>query len=265
MPAYSAPIGAPIWFDVMSSDAPRAVEFYQALFGWEVEAPPREEFGGYQNFTKNGKRVAGISPAMAEMGPPDIWSIYLHTADAAATAKEIEAAGGTVMVPPMPVGDEGTMLVASDTAGAVIGFWQPAQHVGFTEWGEHGVPYWFECHSKDYAKSLEFYTAVDGVRFEEVGTGGDPDAIGPDAYSQGFVGDTACLGVMDSVKIFPPEVPSFWQVYVCVDDVKATVAQVESLGGKVLMGGEETPYGTLASVTDPMGAVFALGPPPAGM
>ncbi|BBY60131.1 hypothetical protein MSAR_32670 [Mycolicibacterium sarraceniae] len=36
-----------------------------------------------------------------------------------------------------------------DVAGAVIGFWQPGTHPGFTEWGQHGTPYWFECQSKD--------------------------------------------------------------------------------------------------------------------
>ena len=31
------------------------------------------------------------------------------------------------------------------------------------------------------------------------------------------------------------------------------------------MGPEVTPYGTLATVTDPLGAAFSLGHPPAGM
>ena len=48
-------------------------------------------------------------------------------------------------------------------------------------------------------------------------------------------------------------------------NVAATVAQVESLGGTVLMPAEDTPYGTLATVTDPFGAAFSLGHPPAGM
>ncbi len=39
MTEYSAPVGAPIWFDLMSSDPARAAEFYGGLFGWEVEAP----------------------------------------------------------------------------------------------------------------------------------------------------------------------------------------------------------------------------------
>ncbi|HEX5143572.1 MAG TPA: VOC family protein [Mycobacterium sp.] len=266
MPEYSAPVGAPIWFDLMSSDPAGAADFYHAIFGWDVEEP-REEFGGYRNFTKNGRTVAGLMPWVQEAGgPPNVWTVYLHTEDAAVTAKLIETAGGSVMVPPMAVGEEGTMLVGVDTAGAVIGFWQPNAHHGFTQLGEHGTPYWFECQSKDYPKSLTFYPEVIGARIEEIGSG---DAGGggfaPEHYGQVFIGDTSYSGIMDSAKLSPPEVPSYWQVYVCVDDVDATVAQVESLGGKVLMPGEVTPYGTLASVTDPFGAVFSLGHPPAGM
>ncbi|MGC5255602.1 VOC family protein [Gordonia sp. DT218] len=266
MSDYSAPVGAPIWFDLMSSDPAKAVEFYGALFGWDVEGPPREEFGGYQNFTKNGKRVAGLSPYMAEAGgPANVWSMYLRTDDPAATGKAIEEAGGSVMFPPMDVGDEGTMMVATDTAGAAIGFWKPNQHHGFSQWGDHGTPYWFESHSKEYAKSIEFYTAVLGARIEEVGTGGDPDAVGPDHYGQMFIGESSYSGIMDAAKIHPAEVPSFWQVYITVDDVATSVSQVESLGGTVLMPGEVTPYGTLAALTDPMGAIISLGHPPAGM
>ncbi|MCH5645218.1 VOC family protein [Gordonia sp. ABSL49_1] len=264
MAEYSAPLGAPIWFDLMSSEPDKAAEFYGALFGWEAE-DANPDFGGYRNFVKNGHRVAGMGPVMDPNGPSDVWSVYLHTDDPDATVKAVEAAGGSIMVPPMDVGDMGTMMVAVDTAGAVIGFWKPNTHPGFVEWGEHGTPYWFECQSKDYAKSLEFYRSAIGARIEEIGTGGDPDAIGPDHYGQVFVGENSYSGIMDSVKLFPPEVPSFWQVYVCVDDVAATVKQAEGLGAGVLMAGEETPYGTLAALTDPFGAVFCLGHPPAGM
>lgn len=265
MAEYSAPVGAPIWFDLMSSDPTKAAAFYGELFGWETE-PPREEFGGYQNFTKNRKRVAGLSPYMQEAGgPADVWSIYLHTTDAEATARAVEAAGGTIMVPPMAVGDEGTMLVGVDPAGGVIGFWQPGTHVGYTEHGDHGTPYWFEEHTKDYAKSVAFYAGVVGARIEEVGTGGDPNAVGPDHYGQMFIGDMSYSGIMDAAKLHPAEVPSFWQVYITVDDVDASVKHAQELGGTALMPGEVTPYGTLAVITDPLGAVIALGHPPNGM
>ncbi|MCK5754243.1 MAG: VOC family protein, partial [Mycobacterium sp.] len=63
MSDYSAPIGAPIWFDLMSSDPDKAAEFYGAIFGWEAEAA-NPDFAGYRNFLKNGKRVAGCGPVM---------------------------------------------------------------------------------------------------------------------------------------------------------------------------------------------------------
>lgn len=266
MTDYSAPVGGPIWIDLMSSNPAKAAEFYREIFGWEVEAP-RAEFGGYQNFTLNGKRIAGLSPYMEEAGgPSDVWSVYLRTDDPEATAKNVEAAGGSVVVPPMPVGDEGTMMVTADASGAVIGFWKPNQHTGFAEWGVHGAPYWFELATRDYPKSLVFYEEVVGARSETVidNTGQEVAPGGPLRYSQLFFGDTSYAGVMDATGLFG-DAPSFWQVYITVDDVAATVEKVRDLGGEVVMPGEDTPYGTLAVVKDPFGGLICLGHPPAGM
>ena len=51
-------------------------------------------------------------------GNPDVWSVYLATDDAQATADAAVANGGQVYVPPMPVGDLGTMLLLADAGGA---------------------------------------------------------------------------------------------------------------------------------------------------
>ncbi len=137
-----------------------------------------------------------------------------------------------MLFPPMAVGTEGTMLLVADPAGAAIGFWQPADHVGFTTWGEHGAPYWFESQSKDYDASVAFYTAVAGASPLEVGTGGADGGQGPERYSQLMFGEMGYAGIMDATKVFPPEVPSFWQIYVTVDDVAAATAKVAELGGR---------------------------------
>ena len=82
MPARdTAPIGAPCWVDLMTSDAERSKSFYGQLFGWTAE-DPNEEFGGYFNFTKDGIRVAGCMTSDAESPVTDIWSVYLATDDA---------------------------------------------------------------------------------------------------------------------------------------------------------------------------------------
>lgn len=114
---------------------------------------------------------------------------------------------------------------------------------------------------------MAFYRTVLGARIEEIGTGGaPPDAVGPERYGQVFVGESAYSGIMDAAKLFPAEVPSFWQVYITVDDVAATVKQAEALGAEILMPGEETPWGgTLAVLRDPLGALICLGHPPESM
>ena len=53
-----APIGAPCWVDLFTSDPDRSRAFYGELFGWTSEEP-NAEFGGYFNFSKDGIPVAG--------------------------------------------------------------------------------------------------------------------------------------------------------------------------------------------------------------
>ena len=75
MPAReAAPIGAPCWVDLMTSDTDRSREFYCELFGWAAEEPA-EEFGGYFNFTKDGVLVAGCMASQDGAGAPDISEI----------------------------------------------------------------------------------------------------------------------------------------------------------------------------------------------
>lgn len=256
MADYSAPDGAPIWFDLTSSDPERAVEFYGALFGWEAKAP-NPEFAGYRDFTLDGDPIAGLAPHLPEAGgPANVWNVYLRTDDAQATAARIVAFGGEEVFPPMVVGDLGVLGYARDSAGAAVGYWQSGDHPGFRAWGVHGAPYWFECHSRDRAQALGFYRDVFGARPEPV-----PGA--PGGYTQLFYGDTAYAGLMDANALpLPGEVPTSWSVYLYADDVAATAARALELGGSIVRGAERTPYGTLATVTDPMGAVFSLGHAP---
>jgi predicted enzyme related to lactoylglutathione lyase len=52
-------------------------------------------------------------------------------------------------------------------------------------------------------------------------------------------------------------------VYWEVDDIDAGVGAVTRLGGSEVAAPEHTPYGRLATVTDPAGAVFRLHAPAA--
>src|SRR5215510_13273807 len=81
MPARdTAPVGAPCWVDLMTSDTQRSRAFYSRLLGWEAEEPA-PEFGGYFNFTLRAVRVAGCMESQPDAPGPDVWSVYLASAD----------------------------------------------------------------------------------------------------------------------------------------------------------------------------------------
>ncbi len=155
----SAPIGAPCWVDLFTSDPDRSRAFYGELFGWTSEEAG-EEYGGYINFSKDSQGVAGCMKNDGASAMPDVWSIYLAVDDAVKTAEAAEANGGQVIAPAMQVMELGSMAVVTDAGGAAIGAWQPGLHKGFDVYGGPGTPTWFELHTRDYAATVDFYKAV---------------------------------------------------------------------------------------------------------
>ena len=247
----SAPFGAPCWIDLFSSDPDRAEEFYGRLFGWTAEHTG-EEYGGYVNFRKGDAMVAGMMRNDGSAGMPDAWTTYLATADAKATSEAAIAAGGQVFLEPMQVMQLGTMGMLADPSGAAIGLWQPGVHRGYGLVGEAGAPVWHELHTRDYAGALDFYRTVFGWETQSVG---DTDDF---RYSQMVHEGDLYAGVMDSSAFLPDGVPSTWQIYIGVEDVDTLLNRTEEFGGAVLQPAQDTPFGRLAQIGDPTGAIIKL-------
>jgi predicted enzyme related to lactoylglutathione lyase len=249
----TAPIGAPCWVDLMSSDTERSRAFYGELFGWTANEPA-EEFGGYFNFEKNGVQVAGCMAHQpgAPMSAPDAWTVYLASDDAKQTVDATAANGGHVYVAPMDVGDLGTMALVADAGGAAIGIWQPRQFHGFGVHGEPGTPSWFELFTRDYNAAIDFYRRV--FRWETDVVGDTPEF----RYMTLKIGDDIFAGIMDASSFLPEGVPAHWWVYFGVDDTDASLAKIVDLGGSVVTAAQDTPYGRLATAADPTGAPFKL-------
>ena len=250
----TAPIGAPCWVDLASSDVERSRAFYCELFGWGAEEPA-PEFGGYFNFTRNGIRVAGGMAAQPGMGLQDVWTVYLATDDARKTLEAAVANGGTVHVDAMEVGDLGTMAAVTDAGGAFVGIWQPNTYQGFGVLAETGAPAWFELHTRDYERSIAFYR---DVFHWDTATLSDTEEM---RYTTLGSGDGAMAGIFDATAFLPEGVPAHWSVYFGVDDTDAALAKIEQLGGTTVEAAMDTPYGRLAAATDPLGARFKLVAP----
>lgn len=98
----SAPLGAPCWIDLTTSDVDRAQDFYGTVFGWAFESAG-PDYGGYINAAKGGHPVAGLMANRPEFQSPDGWATYFHTVDIGATVAKLAAAGGSSCLDPMEV------------------------------------------------------------------------------------------------------------------------------------------------------------------
>ena len=246
-----APLGAPIWIDLTSSDLDCAQHFYGTVFGWTSESAGPEH-GGYVNAAKDGHPVAGLMANNPEWQSPDRWTTYFHTADINATVSALTVAGGSSCLGPMEVPAKGFMSIATDPSGAAFGLWQPLEHRGFEVIGEAGAPVWHQLTTRDYRAAVDFYREVFGWRTEPVS---DTDEF---RYTTAWFGDQQLLGVMDGAKFLPEGVPSNWVTFFGAEDVDKTLQAITANGGAVLRPAEDTPYGRLAAAADPTGAVFNL-------
>lgn len=248
----TAPVGAPCWIDLNTSDPDRSRAFYGELFGWTANEPA-EQFGGYFTFARDGVEVAGCMAAQPGMGQADVWTTYFATDDVTKTLEATVAHGGQIRSGPMVVGDLGTLAVVADPGAVPFGLWQADQFAGFTVLGESAAPSWFELRSRVYDAAVAFYrdtlrwdihVMADTAQFRYT-TARDPG------------GNGWLAGIADGAGE-PADAPTAWSVYIGVDDADAALDTIVRLGGAALGEAVDSPYGRFAAVADPAGARFTL-------
>jgi uncharacterized protein len=249
--------GTPCWVDLGTPDIEKSVEFYSALFGWDVpEQESSEQYGSYRRALLGGKATGGMMPLMQE-GQPPAWTTYVSVEDAAATAQAVRDAGGRVLAEPMDVGDLGRMAVFMDPEGAVFGVWQPGSFAGAEIVNEPNSFSWNEHNTRDPEATTAFYSSVLGwkTREMEMGDAGSYTVwLLPDAGEQ----DDSVGGLLDMRGMLGDEVPAHWMTYFTVDDLDATMEQADGMGASLTFGVMELPIGKLAILTDPQGASFGV-------
>ena len=112
-------VGRFSWHELMTTDYPKAFEFYRALFGWE-KMDEMDMGGGemYSMYGKGGKMYGGMfnrPPEMAGMHP--FWLIYIHVKDVGKAVDLATKAGATVRRPRMDI-PGGTIAILGDPQGA---------------------------------------------------------------------------------------------------------------------------------------------------
>ena len=244
-------VNRPAWVDLASGDAATARDFYGALFGWDIEVNPDPQYGGYALAKIHGKDVAGLGPKM-DPTAPTAWNLYIGADAIEAVALKVEKAGGTVVMAPFNVGDQGRMVVFRDPGGAFISAWQGARMGGFETEAVTSFA-WAELNARGVNQCIEFYREVFGWKARS-----SPMGEGRASYTEFQLDGTSIAGAWEMNEMVPPEVPGYWQVYFSVDDVDASFARAQELGGRELVAPRDFAGGRFAIVTDPEGATFGL-------
>jgi uncharacterized protein len=108
----------------------------------------------------------------------------------------------------------------------------------------------FEIGVRDLSKAREFYGPLFGWEFSTYGSAAMIGNIGAMVGAPGIGGHINSLG-------HPPH--NYCVVYAQVDDLEATIAQAQKLGGKLLVPATEVPgMGHFAWLADSEGNTFGL-------
>jgi len=238
-----------VWYDLVTDDVDAASVFYGALFDWDFEELPGRP-NRFVVIRRAGVPIGGM--VQLKRDNPDStgsqWIASLSVTDVDATARLFVSRGGTVLGGPADVALRGRVAVVSDPQGAVLALVRT----------EHGDPQerepamddwlWQELWTTDGPSALAFYQDMAGYSSQTIEVeAGAYHVLQRDGHSYAGLAQLP----WDSV---PPR----WLPYVRVEDPRAVVRLVETLGGRVVLSPDQIRRGTAAVIEDPTGGILAV-------
>lgn len=120
-------------FEIPYSDKARIQEFYSKVFGWQIVPAPGDmpySFMITTNIDQEFKPTepGGINGGMYErddQGGSKTPVVVIEVESCEQRIKDVEAAGGSIVVGPMPIADMGIYAQVKDSEENIIGLWQP--------------------------------------------------------------------------------------------------------------------------------------------
>ena len=250
--------GTPSWADLLAHDGQAAKDFYTALFGWEYQDHPAGPDMTYTMYTHNGQAACASAEAgSGQENLPPHWSVYVTVDDLEAAVARAQAAGGSVVfgpmdVTPMPNHTVGRMAIIQDREGAFLRLWYPVAHAGAGVMMEPGALCWFELATTDPESAADFYQQVLGVEIKQ------DENVQEFPYWLMWLGEQMVGGIIQIGEDWGP-VPPNWGVYFGVNDVDATTAKAQELGGGVIVEPRDLmDFARFSVVRDAEGAVFTI-------
>src|ERR1700704_1030751 len=106
--------GSFCWPELASSDQDAGKKFYSGLFGWTFKDNPISDGEMYTIFQLGGRDCAALytmRPEMKKQGVPPHWGSYVAVANADEAAAKARQIGGTIIMEPFDVMENGRMAV----------------------------------------------------------------------------------------------------------------------------------------------------------
>lgn len=242
-----------VWQDLITDDVDACRRFYGSLFGWEFQE--RERLGKpYLLARKDGRFVAGMAQVARKKPDEPIaqWLSYVLVDDIDRALKEVERAGGKVLVAPVEISDRVRAAVVTDAEGAPLGLASFQGDLPFDpDAAGPGTFIWRDYLARDVEAALSFYRVFPGYEADRPSSAPTHPLFRRRGAGVRPVGGLVPIGEA-------PVRPS-WLPYVRVDDPSALATRANELGGKVLLApSASVRNGSLAIVADPSGAAVAL-------
>ncbi len=249
------------WYELMTTDANGAADFYGKVIGWSVSAADPGLPMDYRMIVRaDGGPTGGLLPLTADMqagGARPAWVPYLAVADFEADLAAIEADGAHVLMGRTDIA-EGSFAMLTDPQGAPFYLMQPRPPEGSPDGQSHafkadGVQHarWNELATGDPAGAKAFYAKHFGFEFNNAMPMGE-------AGEYAFIDfDGQVLGAV--MPIMDPGRPPSWLTYFGVPSASAAKTAIEAAGGTVMMGPHQVPgEDWIVVATDPQGAAFGV-------
>ena len=116
-----------VHFEIYADDVDRATDFYANLFGWEInkwDGPPQMDY----RLVSSGNGP-GIDGGITRRPPPESGSAipgvnYVHVDAIDEYLPKVQANGGSILKPKIPIPGIGYIAICQDTEGNPIGLYQ---------------------------------------------------------------------------------------------------------------------------------------------
>jgi len=241
-----------VWHDLMTTDAARSIEFYRQLFPeWEIATIDTGAAGDYHMIRVHGVNVGGIVSIPPDAGIPSHWIGYVSVADCDATVERVQAAAGTLIVPPHTAPGVGRFAVVADPVGAMLKPFQMESETPPPDQLLSGHFAWDEVLSSNVPVTQRFYQSVFGWSVIE------RPVEGPGMYTLFRVDerDTAGCVAMPAESEGHPA----WLTYLYAEDIDERAAKAGSLHAQSFGQPQDVPgVGRFAVFADSNDALFAL-------